>query len=190
MDKGEIKNYCVYVHRNKINGKSYVGQTCQTPPEKRWGYNGCGYKYNQYFTNSIQKYGWDNFEHEIVKTNLTKEEADDLEKLLIQKLNSMAPNGYNLKEGGSNGKMSEESKKKMSESAKGNQNCKGYKHTEEAKKKMSVKVGQYTKKYKLIKVWDSITEASKELDIGVPNICACCSGRARYAGVFAWEYYD
>lgn len=90
------KDYCVYIHTNKINGKKYVGQTCQEP-EKRWK-NGKGYHNNIYFTRAIQKYGWDNFEHEIIKCNLTKEEADDIEKLLIKELNTLNPNGYNAKE--------------------------------------------------------------------------------------------
>lgn len=40
----EIYNstYCVYIHTNKINGKKYVGQTCQKP-EYRWGKNGIDY---------------------------------------------------------------------------------------------------------------------------------------------------
>ena len=50
--------------------KKYVGQTCQRP-EKRWN-NGRGYIENIYFWRSIQKYGWDNFEHEVVASNLTK----------------------------------------------------------------------------------------------------------------------
>ena len=37
--------YTVYVHKNKINGKCYVGITSKVP-EKRWrnglGYNPCG----------------------------------------------------------------------------------------------------------------------------------------------------
>lgn len=38
----EIKqNFCIYLHKNKYNGKVYVGQTCQKP-EKRWNY-GYGY---------------------------------------------------------------------------------------------------------------------------------------------------
>ena len=71
----EIKEnkWCVYTHTNKINGKKYVGQTCQIP-EKRWK-NGNGYKRNPYFYNAIQKYGWDNFEHQILASDLTLEEA-------------------------------------------------------------------------------------------------------------------
>ena len=59
--------YCVYMHRNKINNKRYFGQTKHVDnPEKRWGINGEGYIGNSFFTNSINKYGWDNFEHIIL----------------------------------------------------------------------------------------------------------------------------
>lgn len=61
-------NYCVYLHTNIINGKKYVGITCQEP-NKRWknrtGYNPRG-KGKSKFYNAILKYGWNNFEHEIV----------------------------------------------------------------------------------------------------------------------------
>lgn len=91
--------YCVYAHINKTNGKIYVGQTCKKPRE-RWS-NGIGYKYNSHFWASIQKYGWDGFEHEIIASNLTKEEADNFERLLIEKLNTINPDfGYNMTLGG------------------------------------------------------------------------------------------
>lgn len=110
-------NYCVYIHTNNTNGKMYVGQTC-VKPEKRWN-SGKGYKDNTYFWNAIQKYGWDNFEHEIMASNLTKEEADNFERLLIQKLDLLNPNnGYNLQDGGSNGRPSEISKVNISNAAK------------------------------------------------------------------------
>ena len=66
--------YIVYQHKNKINNKVYIGITSRTPQE-RWGNQGCNYKSSPYFYNSIQKYGWDNFEHNILYTDLTKEEA-------------------------------------------------------------------------------------------------------------------
>ena len=69
-----MNNYIIYAHINKINNKVYVGQTCQNP-EKRWDY-GSGYKkHNLHFYNAIKKYGWDNFEHEILFENLTQKEA-------------------------------------------------------------------------------------------------------------------
>lgn len=116
----EIYNdtYCVYAHINKTNNKIYIGQTCQKP-EYRWN-RGKNYKECPYFYNAIEKYGWDGFEHRIIASNLTKNEADNFEKLLIQNLNTMNPSiGYNLRAGGANGAFSEESKKKMSESRMG-----------------------------------------------------------------------
>ena len=59
------KNYCVYQHTNKINGKIYIGITCQKP-EKRWGSQGRKYEECPYFWKAIQKYGWENFEHKIL----------------------------------------------------------------------------------------------------------------------------
>ena len=61
--------YTIYIHRNKINNKAYIGQTCNDP-KKRWE-NGNGYKKQPHFYNAIQKYGWDGFEHIIWGENLT-----------------------------------------------------------------------------------------------------------------------
>lgn len=94
-----MNNNVVYMHKNKINGKVYIGQTCNL--DKRWhssSYIGC-----TYFYNAIQKYGWNNFEHIILKNNLTSKEADNLEIKYIAKYKSTNSQfGYNLSEGGSN----------------------------------------------------------------------------------------
>lgn len=139
----EIYNdtYCVYIHTNKINGKKYVGVTGRIP-EKRWN-DGRGYKTCTFFYHAIQKYGWDSFEHEIIASNLTKEEAGNFEKLLIKKLNTTDSNyGYNLTHGGYDGKPSDVTRRKQSESHKGK--YVGDKHhmygkhlSEETKKKIS-----------------------------------------------------
>lgn len=135
----EIHNgdYCVYAHINKINGKIYVGQTCQKP-EKRWK-SGHGYREQPYFWKAIQKYGWDGFEHEVIASNLTKEESDSFEMLLISKLNLLNRDyGYNLNEGGSHWRPSEETKQKMREALSGEKHYLYGKHpSEEARKNMS-----------------------------------------------------
>lgn len=46
--------YTVYQHKNKINGKIYIGITKQSP-EKRWGINGCNYKTSPHFYSAIKK---------------------------------------------------------------------------------------------------------------------------------------
>jgi group I intron endonuclease len=115
------KSYCVYIHTNKSNNKYYVGITCQKP-KNRWR-NGNGYEIKTYFAKAIKKYGWDNFDHEIIASNLTEQEAKNFEIILIQKLNSNNPKyGYNLTKGGdglSGFMISEKSKIKMSDAKKG-----------------------------------------------------------------------
>ena len=110
----------VYCHVNKINGKRYVGITSY-PVSVRWN-NGNGYKHNAHFTNAIKKYGWENFEHNILAVNVSESEAKELEKKYISEYKSNnSLFGYNKSSGGepmTGVKHSEETKRKMSESAK------------------------------------------------------------------------
>lgn len=121
--------WCVYIHRNKINNKAYIG-IAKGNPEHRWGQNGKKYKQDSQpvFYNAIQKYGWDNFEHIIWNTNLTHEDAKHIEKTLITlfktncRLYKNPEYGYNETNGGdgtSGRKQSEETRKKMSKNRKG-----------------------------------------------------------------------
>ena len=94
--------YCVYMHTNKLNNKKYIGITCRSV-EVRWN-NGKGYKLNRHFWSAIQKYGWDNFIHEILASDLSKEEAQKLEVELISVYNTTDENfGYNVSIGGEGG---------------------------------------------------------------------------------------
>ena len=132
--------YCVYAHINKINGKIYIGQTCQSL-NRRWR-DGEGYKECTYFYNAIQKYGWNNFEHKVLATSLTVDEANDLESKLIRALNTMdAQYGYNLQSGGDNYIVSDMTKQRMKANKPDISGEKhpmyGKHHTEEAKKKIS-----------------------------------------------------
>jgi group I intron endonuclease len=117
-------------------------------PNKRWK-NGNGYSHNQYFHSAILKYGWNNIKHEILCVDLTKEEAELNEIELIAYFNSADSEfGYNIDNGGNHaGKISEESKRKMSEKKKNNPTkyWQNKSRSEEAKKKISESlVGKYS----------------------------------------------
>lgn len=107
------KKFVVYMHKNLVNGKVYIGQTCDL--SERWRGSGKNYFNSIKFFNAIKKYGWDSFSHEVLYDNLNQEAADILEKELIEKYDSIR-SGYNLKEGGARGQLSQESLKKMGDS--------------------------------------------------------------------------
>ena len=149
--------YTVYQHKNKINGKIYIGITMQEP-EKRWR-KGKGYKSSPYFYSAIQKYGWDNFEHNILFTELTKEEACLKEQELIKQFDSMnREHGYNSTSGGDVFSMNEETKQKISQAMMGNKNGLGHPCSEEKKKKISEaqRGREFTKEHK-----QKLSEAAK-----------------------------
>lgn len=125
-----MKQYKVYIHKFP-NGKVYIGIT-GVNPRKRWQY-GKGYKHNKYLTDAFIKYGWENIEHIILYDNLTKEEAEQKEIELIKKYKSNNNKyGYNIENGGNSiGKLSNETKIKLSIAHKGK------KIREETKKKIS-----------------------------------------------------
>lgn len=94
------ENYIIYAHINKINGKTYIGQTKQTL-SRRFRKNGEGYKNCPTFYKAIQKYGWSNFKHIILFENLSLEQANLIEICLIEKFQLRNPlYGYNKDKGG------------------------------------------------------------------------------------------
>lgn len=112
-----MKTYSVYVHTCP-NGKKYVGITSKDP-KRRW-LGGKNYRGNVHFTRAINKFGWENINHEIIMSDVSEKTASETEIELILKLNTMNPKfGYNNTTGGEIGKeYSEESIKKMSENRK------------------------------------------------------------------------
>lgn len=110
----------IYLIRNKVNNKMYVGQTIEKNGfNDRYKRSGSGiervYKYHKYCSTNkpkscnfhllraIEKYGFESFEvDEEFDIAYSKEELDKLEKYYII-LYDTINNGYNCKEGGSNG---------------------------------------------------------------------------------------
>ncbi|AGE53253.1 GIY-YIG catalytic domain-containing endonuclease [Paramecium bursaria Chlorella virus Fr5L] len=136
--------------------KSYIGQTIQDIEKRfqahQYDSSGC-----VAVCNAIKKYGWENVKKEWYE--IPDEDLNFYEEMLVALLGTLSPGGYNLMEGGgSKGRPSEESKKKMSEAQTGEKNPNygrtgkkhpmygrtgekhpmyGNNHTEETKKKIS-----------------------------------------------------
>lgn len=91
-----MENFTVYMLVSP-RGKKYVGITSQ-PVYKRWSR---GYDHNAHLQSAINKYGWDNFQHIVLATHLSKEWACAVEQILINDLKLQDPRyGYNLSTGG------------------------------------------------------------------------------------------
>ena len=168
-----MKKFKLYIHISP-SWKYYVGITSLKKIEYRWGKQGQGYK-TQYFKRAINKYGWDNFIHILIKDNLSKDEATTLEKLFIKHLKSDNPKyGYNLSKGGEATFL-------------------GQHHSEQAKKKISetfsLPVSQYDINGNLIKEWNSMIKAEKELkNVDRSSIAKCCKGVYKTSKGFVWRY--
>src|ERR1700722_11690485 len=134
------KGTCIiYLLTNLLNGKVYVGQTWM-PIELRMGKDGFNYSNSPYIFNAIKKYGCENFKYTVLETCQTQEIADKLEEQYMMQFNSRNLEiGYNLKEGGSAGKHSEETKIKIAETLQSQFNA----MTQEEKNKRAEPISTY-----------------------------------------------
>ena len=89
----------IYLLIDCTNDFEYVGQTTRSFEERFRGHK----HGDQYIDHVIQKRGEDLIETAILKVCYSKEEIDYWEKRLIKSRDTMAPNGYNLREGGEGG---------------------------------------------------------------------------------------
>lgn len=111
-----MKYGIIYKITNTVTNKIYIGQTITTLT-KRWKMHRTASRHNRSNSalhSSIAKHGPDKFKVEEICSCLDKLELDKQEQYFMELYNSFAPNGYNLKTGGANGKHSQETKNKMS----------------------------------------------------------------------------
>ena len=173
--------YIVYIHKNKINQKIYVGLTKQDPQD-RWRKDGGGYKNQPKFWRAIQKYGWDNFEHIILKTNLTAKEASELEKQLIKSFNAIQ-NGYNSDLGGVITNHSPETIEKI------RQSMIGKTHSQKTKSKISNSKQKDKKSIICIETgieYESAADAMRKTGVDRSSISKVCYGTMKTAGGYHW----
>ena len=180
------------------NGKCYIGQTIR-PIEKRLEEHEVGKSKDCCaIYNAIKSHGWENLEKDWYYC--PDEDLNKHEELMIEVLGTLSPNGYNLKEGGGNGKMSEETKQKLRkpksdehkqrliEPKLGEKNPNFGKTGE--KHQRSKRVYQYDLNGTFINSFGSTAEAGRHLKKNKSNISKCASGVPSYktAYGFKWAY--
>ncbi len=155
MKIGNVEVYgVIYKITNMINGKCYIGQTTNGF-DRRYDFNISKRTKNKHLKSAIDKYSIENFDIcKVYDVAFSKEELDIKEQLYIEKFNAIE-NGYNLREGGSKGHLTNETKQILSKLNTGEnhpqygkhqsqetiekrrQKIKGTKRTDEQKQKMS-----------------------------------------------------
>ena len=165
----------IYVIKNKINEKEYIGQTVQTIKTRFNGHKHEALTKNKgtAIGNSIRKYGIENFYIELLEDNILYEDLDDKEIHYIKEHNTVTPNGYNISHGGQ-AYRTEEEKQRMSDRVKGSKNPMygsygelnpfyKQKHTDETIAILKEKGAEH---------WNSKTDEEKELEISrLKEIC-------------------
>lgn len=174
----------IYKIENIINHKVYIGQTIeQNGFNGRYCCNGKGIErvynyhknrknrnadYNPHLLNAIEKYGFDSFiVDEVFDVALSPDELNDKEMFYIKQFDSFY-NGYNRTLGG-DGTL-------------------GYEMPHGKNNKYSMRLYQISPDNELLKIWDSLGDAKRELGISGGSISNVCTGRKGTAGGFVWVY--
>lgn len=189
-----MKRFSVYIITCKVNNKRYVGMTSQEVRKRISN----GNKYSGALGDDVKKYGWKAFSYEIVCADLDVNEAINLEREFIAKLDTTDPSkGYNRTTGGEcrffGHRQTDETRKKISAS------MSNVEFSDEHRKRISLSksgtnhhfakpVHQYSIAGEYIKTWDYMGEAAKTLGIAKTSISAVCLGKRKTAGGFKWSY--
>jgi len=172
-DNLEIKRNIIFVYiiKNKINNKRYIGITTRSPKERLWEHFGVIKKeqYDQVLYRAIRKYGKENFYLEwsgdYSNQIQTIEELKDLEIQFIEYYKTyvgLNPSyGYNMTLGGD-----------------------GFPSNMSKVKQYVLETFQY------IKTYNSLSDAAKENNLSVGNIHACCTQTNIHCGGYIWVYEE
>ena len=82
--------------------------------------------------------------------------------------------------------LSKEERNKRSKNAKENPNIMN--NLKKGSQSCKVEVLQLSKDKKFIKKWESLSDASRALNINIGNISKCLKGKTQSCGGFIWEY--
>lgn len=159
-----MKTGIIYKLTNKVNGKSYVGQTLHEKQRlnthKRAGKNKKLTYRALVVDYAIAKYGFENFEYTVLERDIPQNKLNEREIYWINYFDTLNT-GYNLTKGGQNS--SQLSKKKVT---------------------------MYDFEGNYIRTFDSIQDAAELTNNSKSKICNCCKYKRRAAGGYQWRYAD
>ena len=167
----------IYKIINKINGKTYIGQTTRNI-EIRWNeHKSRSRKGDGKLSRAMRKYGVENFTISTIYEASNLEDLNKMEETLIYKYNT-TQNGYNIRIGGENSKRSKETRLKISKAKLGKKNphvSASNRRRAGEKRNSDSRIGNTHARKAIICInnnitYVSITQASKELNISTRSI--------------------
>lgn len=183
------KEYKVYCITNKINDKKYIGLTSQEINERIK--KGKGYKPMTKIKKSIEKYGWNNFEVDILFKTQNKKEAEEKEKYFIKRYDTIEQ-GYNKQSGGyktTGYKVDDETKIKLHNIHKGKHYSKKTEFKKNEVSKAHVVIMRKVLCVETNRIYNSIIEAERSLNVS-HHIFDVCKGLRKTCGGYHWKYVE
>lgn len=174
----------IYKITNTTNCKVYIGQTRNFSQRMSQHFIKDS-KDDSLLRRAIKKYGKESFTKEIIFESESQEAINKMEILEI-KLNKSQDRrfGYNIKPGGDNHGHSEETKKKIGESQKGELNhMYGKKGAENKTSKKLIELKTNT-------IFQSVTIAAEILGLNLSHIASVCRGKRSSTGGYVFRYLD
>lgn len=184
----------IYQIKNVRNGKLYIGQSTNLSHRKSCHFFDLNNKrHKNIYLQRAYDVEPENFIFEVICV-CGEEELNDLEIYYIEKYKTTnSEYGYNLDRGGnSKGRMSEETKQKLSKLKRGNKAMCGIKLSEEWKKHLS-EAQPHKKKILCIEtgtVYDSFAEAARITGLNRTKIVSVCTGKRKTTGGLHFKYAD
>lgn len=182
----------IYLTKNLINGKMYIGKDSKSDPN----YLGSGL----ILKNAIKKYGSTNFVKYILEDDIQDlNTLNEREIFYIKKYNAVESDlFYNIMQGGNGGDFytNHPEREKLREKFIGflKKIDYSYMKTESYKKKLSdrfsVPVYQFTKTGNLVKEFPSLESACNEFGGSKGNLSSAASGERNYWKNFRWSYFE
>lgn len=176
----------IYKVTNLINGKSYIGQTIKSL-SYRWSQHCRNRRGCSALRDAIKKYGKENFTIEEIGGATNQTELNYQEWFLINKYNTLAPNGYNLKSGGgSKGKLTQQIKDTLCLTSGGKQ----FKAWEITTNGSASSHKTFIKKTKYLGEFLNQTTLAKKLNILQASMVDCLKQRQNRVKNYIFIYSD